>query len=153
MKYFEFTRLLQDYEDLTDISDEMKVTITKAKNKLLQYYNKTDASLYTITTNNWERRYIDSAQKLINSEISNNENDGEDDLTSQIYKCKHIAHNSNELNLYLKDPNAQEKTDVLLWWKVNAQAGISSSSQNGKDYLAIPASSVQLKVSFLVVLI
>ncbi|CAJ0636485.1 13273_t:CDS:2, partial [Entrophospora sp. SA101] len=113
-----------DYEDLIDISDEMKVTITKAKNKLLQYYNKTDASLYTIITNNWERRYIDSAQKLINSEISNNENDGEDDLTSQIYKCKRIAHNSNELNLYLKDPNAQEKTDVLLWWK-----GILKDSQ------------------------
>ncbi|CAJ0630651.1 15338_t:CDS:2 [Entrophospora sp. SA101] len=74
----------------------------------LNYYKK----------DNWERRYIDSAQKLINSEISNNENDGEDDLTSQIYKCKHIAHNSNELNLYLKDPNAQEKTDVLLWWKI-----------------------------------
>jgi hypothetical protein len=80
--------------------------------------------------NNWERRYINSAQKLIydvyqveyapiNSEISNNENDGEDDLTSQIYKRKHIAHNSNELDLYLKDPNAQEKTDVLLWWKVS----------------------------------
>jgi len=80
--------------------------------------------------NNWERRYINSAQKLIydvyqveyapiNSEISNNENDGEDDLTSQIYKRKRIAHNSNELDLYLKDPNAQEKTDVLLWWKVS----------------------------------
>ncbi|CAH1767502.1 6720_t:CDS:2 [Entrophospora sp. SA101] len=69
--------------------------------------------------NNWERRYINSAQKLIYDvyqvEISNNENDGEDDLTSQIYKHKHIAHNSNELDLYLKDPNAQEKTDVLLW--------------------------------------
>lgn len=79
--------------------------------------------------NHWERRYINSAQKLIydvyqaeyapnNSEISINENDGDDDLTSQIYKRKRIAHNSNELDLYLKDPNAQEKTDVLLWWKV-----------------------------------
>ncbi|CAJ0826438.1 11131_t:CDS:2, partial [Entrophospora sp. SA101] len=127
-----------DYEDLIDISDEMKVTITKAKNKLLQYYNKTDASLYTIITNNWERRYIDSAQKLINSEISNNENDGEDDLTSQIYKCKRIAHNSNELNLYLKDPNAQEKTDVLLWWK--SSLSLPKNNQTPRTTLFNPLS-------------
>ncbi|CAJ0758081.1 20574_t:CDS:2 [Entrophospora sp. SA101] len=85
----------------TEIDEEMKLK--------LNYYKE----------NNWERRYINSAQKLIYDvyqvEISNNENDGEDDLTSQIYKHKHIAHNSNELDLYLKDPNAQEKTDVLLW--------------------------------------
>lgn len=41
---------LEDYEEFVDISDEMRNAITQAKNKLLQYYNKTDASLYTITT-------------------------------------------------------------------------------------------------------
>ena len=41
---------LEDYEEFIDISDEMRIAITQAKNKLLQYYNKTDASLYAITT-------------------------------------------------------------------------------------------------------
>lgn len=80
--------------------------------------------------NNWERKYINSAQQLIydvyqakyasnNSEVSNSENDSEDDLTTHIYKRKRISSSSNELDLYLKDPNAKEKTDVLLWWKVS----------------------------------
>jgi hypothetical protein len=80
--------------------------------------------------NNWERKYINSAQKLIyniyqaeyasnNSEVNSSENDSEDDLTTHIYKRRHISNSSNELDLYFKDPSAKEKTDVLLWWKVS----------------------------------
>ena len=83
--------------------------------------------------NNWEANFINNAHQVIKdiyqsgyapnltvfSNPENNDIEEEDDLTAHIYKRQQIVRDDDELDAYLKSPNAPPKTDVLTWWKVS----------------------------------
>lgn len=83
----------------------------------LQYYKE----------NKWKNTFIsqvkaevteiwNSTYKNDNLDIESSDNP-DDDLLSYVFK-KRRAEN-DELTLYLKEPVISQKTDILLWWKVN----------------------------------
>jgi hypothetical protein len=83
----------------------------------LQYYKE----------NKWKNTFIsqvkaevteiwNSTYKNHNLDIESSDNQ-DDDLLSYVFK-KRRAEN-DELTLYLKEPVISNKTDILVWWKVN----------------------------------
>lgn len=83
----------------------------------LQYYKE----------NKWKNTFIsqvkaevteiwNSTYKNHNLDIESSDNP-DDDLLSYVFK-KRRAEN-DELTLYLKEPVISNKTDILVWWKVN----------------------------------
>lgn len=83
----------------------------------LQYYKE----------NKWKPAYIsqvkanvteiwDNTYKNNNLDIESSDN-ADDDILSYVFKKQKTG--NDELATYLKEPVASNKTDVLLWWKVN----------------------------------
>ncbi|CAJ0647878.1 14174_t:CDS:2, partial [Entrophospora sp. SA101] len=83
---------LEDYEHNLNGTSDIKGKVKEVIEKLKFYYIRTDASVYTIAT--------------------------KEDLTAHIYKHQQIVRDDDELDAYLKSPNAPPKTDVLTWWKI-----------------------------------
>ncbi|CAJ0910650.1 5676_t:CDS:2, partial [Entrophospora sp. SA101] len=135
---------LEDYEHNLNGTSDIKGKVKEVIEKLKFYYIRTDASVYTIATildprlkldyyrdNNWEANFINNAHQVIKdiyqsgyapnltvfSNSENNDIEEDDDLTSHIYKRQQIVRDDDELDAYLKSPNAPPKTDVLTWWK------------------------------------
>ena len=83
----------------------------------LQYYKE----------NKWKTTYISQVKAKVieiwNNNYKNNNLDAEssdnadDDLLSYVFKKQKTE--NDELISYLKEPVIPNKTDVLLWWKVN----------------------------------
>jgi hypothetical protein len=77
--------------------------------------------------NKWKNSFISQVKaevtEIWNSTYKNNNLDiessdnAEDDLLSYVFKKRQT--DNDELVSYLKDPVISNKTDVLLWWKVN----------------------------------
>jgi hypothetical protein len=59
----------------------------------------------------------DTYYKNNNLDIESSDN-ADDDLFSYVFSKKQKAGN-DELASYLKEPVISNKTDILLWWKVN----------------------------------
>ncbi|CAJ0643384.1 13116_t:CDS:10 [Entrophospora sp. SA101] len=135
---------LEDYEHNLNGTSDIKGKVKEVIEKLKFYYIRTDASVYTIATildprlkldyyrdNNWEANFINNAHQVIKdiyqsgyapnltvfSNPENNDIEEEEDLTAHIYKHQQIVRDDDELDAYLKSPNAPPKTDVLTWWK------------------------------------
>ncbi|CAJ0644800.1 14787_t:CDS:10 [Entrophospora sp. SA101] len=128
---------LEDYEHNLNGTSDIKGKVKEVIEKLKFYYIRTDASVYTIATNyyrdnNWEANFINNAHQVIKdiyqsgyapnltvfSNPENNDIEEEEDLTAHIYKHQQIVRDDDELDAYLKSPNAPPKTDVLTWWKI-----------------------------------
>jgi hypothetical protein len=77
--------------------------------------------------NKWKNSFISQVKaevtEIWNSTYKNNNLDiessdnAEDDLLLYVFKKRQT--DNDELVSYLKDPVISNKTDVLLWWKVN----------------------------------
>ncbi|CAJ0883449.1 9889_t:CDS:10, partial [Entrophospora sp. SA101] len=157
---------LEDYEHNLNGTSDIKGKVKEVIEKLKFYYIRTDASVYTIATNyyrdnNWEANFINNAHQVIKdiyqsgyapnltvfSNPENNDIEEEEDLTAHIYKHQQIVRDDDELDAYLKSPNAPPKTDVLTWWK-NHESEYPHLALMARDYLAIPATSVPVERIF-----
>jgi len=85
----------------------------------LQYYkeNKWKSTYYISqvkaeVTEIWNNTYKNS-----NLDIESSDNNADDDILSHVFKNRRTE--NDELASYLKEPVIPNKTDVLLWWKVN----------------------------------
>jgi hypothetical protein len=136
---------MDSIEDLheKDIPTEIKNAANKAKERLMTYYSKTDATAFSIATlidprlklfyheeEKWERKYIEEARTQFQTEFkkyhqltdvanSNEVDDIENNLTAQIYKQHKASPGGNEIDSYLEATRALPNTDILQWWKVN----------------------------------
>ncbi|CAB4384487.1 unnamed protein product [Rhizophagus irregularis] len=135
-----------------------------AINKLKEYYNKTDTTLYTVSLildprlkleymkdNEWEKCWIDKTKNDVSEiyntlyvpkEIQNTRiecNSSDEDLVSHISKRQRIE-SIGELDHYLKADRAQPLTNVLKWWKLHKEE-YPHLANMVKNYLGVPATS------------
>nr|CAG8479837.1 6388_t:CDS:2 [Entrophospora candida] len=75
-----------------------------------------------------------------------------DELFSHIFKNQNIIQNDDELKVYLREPVADTKTDVLAWWKLH-QSQYPNLSKMAQDYLAIPGVDAGSHFQFLLYLL
>ncbi|GBC36498.1 zinc finger BED domain-containing protein RICESLEEPER 2-like [Rhizophagus irregularis DAOM 181602=DAOM 197198] len=156
---------LEDFRDSPGRCKEGKEAASNAIRKLLEYYDKTDTSIYTISLvldprlkiqymkdQKWDKRWIESARKKVLEiykgkyapiEINNinNEYDSSDeDLITHISKRRRVE-KSNEFETFIKGDRAPALSDTLNWWKRHKEE-FPNLANMAKDYLGIPATSV-----------
>ncbi|CAB5217378.1 unnamed protein product [Rhizophagus irregularis] len=134
---------LEDFRDTPNRFENGKEAAINAINKLKEYYNKTDTTLYTVSLildprlkleymkdNEWEKCWIDKTKNDV-SEIYNT-----------LYAPKEIQNTriECELDRYLKADRAQPLTNVLKWWKLHEEE-YPHLANMAKDYLGVPATS------------
>ncbi|CAB5388098.1 unnamed protein product [Rhizophagus irregularis] len=146
------------------INEEEWEAAINAINKLKEYYNKTDTTLYTVSLildsrlkleymkdNEWEKCWIDKTKNDVSEiyntlyapkEIQNTRiecNSSDENLVSHISKQQRIE-SIGELDRYLKADRAQPLTNVLKWWKLHEEE-YPHLANMAKDYLGVPATS------------
>ncbi|CAB4443314.1 unnamed protein product [Rhizophagus irregularis] len=159
---------LEDFRDTPGRFENGKEVAINAINKLKDYYNKTDTTLYSASLildprlkleymkdNEWERSWIDKTKndvsKIYNmlyapqeiQNISIEYNSSDEDLVSHISKRRRTEPVS-ELDRYLKADCAQALTDILNWWKEE----YPHLAIMAKDFLGVPATSAPSKQIF-----
>jgi len=168
---------IEDFKEKHPESVAIGVAIEAAMTKLKPYYAKSNAAVYPISTildprhkleyyraNNWEPQWIDKAKASLECVYrsyrmkatpsvpvhgDDPEEDGEYDegyIAKKIYKRRRVSE-EDELDGYLSTPTVVEKTDVLLWWKLNAEK-YPRLAEMARDYLAIPATSAPVERAF-----
>ena len=85
----------------------MKLQYYKENKWKTTYISQVKAKVIEIWNNNYKNNNLDA-------ESSDNANDN---LLSYVFKKQKTE--NDELISYLKEPVIPNKTDVLLWWKVN----------------------------------
>ena len=73
--------------------------------------------------------------------------DNDDNLLDHIFGKRWKIDQQNEIELYLKAPQAMRKQDVLLWWKVH-ETEYPHLATMARDYLAVSATSVPVERIF-----
>lgn len=74
-------------------------------------------------------------------------NDNKENEIDEDYDLIYVSNDpintswETELNQYLMSPRAPKDTDVLMWWKCNADV-YPNIAKMARDYLCIPATSV-----------
>ncbi|CAB5202316.1 unnamed protein product [Rhizophagus irregularis] len=104
----------EEWVRLSEIKELLKKAAINAINKLKEYYNKTNTTLYTVSL------ILDPRLKL--EYMKDNEWE----------KC--------ELDRYLKADHVQPLTNVLKWWKLHEEE-YPYLANMAKDYLGVPATS------------
>ena len=126
----------------SDISADMKNAALQAMEKIKLYYQKTDATVFTVATlidprlklfyhkeHKWEKSFIDAAREQFEMVFKNHYyqppmlagvvDEVEDDLFSDIYLQNGLDPEQDEVELYLAASRASAKIDILQWWKVS----------------------------------
>jgi hAT family C-terminal dimerisation region len=80
------------------------------------------------------------------SSTSNNLNNNENSITSQIFKRKR-TNEIDEFQIYILSPTCEEDTNPLQWWKEN-QNQFPRLAKMAMDFLPIPSTSVPSEECF-----
>ncbi|CAB4473071.1 unnamed protein product [Rhizophagus irregularis] len=134
---------LEDFRDSPGRCKEGKEAASNAIRKLLEYYDKTDTSIYTISLGKFLIVLEIYKGKYAPIEINNinNEYDSSDeDLITHISKRRRVE-KSNEFETFIKGDRAPALSDTLNWWKRHKEE-FPNLANMAKDYLGIPATSV-----------
>ncbi|GET55653.1 ribonuclease H-like domain-containing protein [Rhizophagus irregularis DAOM 181602=DAOM 197198] len=161
-----------DENGSVDEKSTIKKAATNSREKLLQYYNKTNDAcvIVTILDPRLKMEYYNNEtwnddqkkeirEKFLNiynstysnpnssSTLSNSlNNEYKNSITSKVFKRKHTQ-KIDEFQVHLLSPVCDESVDPLQWWKVN-QTQFPRLSKMAMDYLAIPSTSVPSEECF-----
>ncbi|GBB87371.1 hypothetical protein RclHR1_13820001 [Rhizophagus clarus] len=160
---------LEAYCENFDSSNDIVIAVKAGLKKLEFYYEKSDeTTMYTIATvldprfklgyyedNKWKQSFIHYAKDTVLNAYNTNYapgstnvevvDDNDNEFLDHIFGKK--KNHQNEVEIYLKNPRADQNQDVLLWWKLN-EVEYTHLAAMARDYLAIAATSVPVERIF-----